>query len=217
MTYFIEKKVNSEAGMDSSTSFNMAHLAKKTPVDTASSTELEEVVDVRVGEENSIEFASADYSMQKKKWRKGEVTFDSDDQDCGKIQKCHQDEDYTYRQLLNRLNHLSNTGAASEGGRRDRKKLPAPEIAHQDRMKTLFMNFGQLCHKLHRSYRDVANYLGSELSTRWNVKENGKLLRRGRYEREDLMRIIRLYVLEYVRCSSCKSRKPTWYVIGEYD
>lgn len=168
------------------------------------------------GEEEVIDFPAPDFSKPKKKWRKAKIIFDTEDDGASRVvSHTHEkqpwdgtDRDYTYNELVLRAFQFL-YGKGSSGGRRTggKKKisLPLPVVAREGTKKTVFMNFGSTCKQIHRQPDHLLQYIGSELGTTGNIQDGGRLVLKGRFSAEAILKVLKAYMMEYVICTSCKS------------
>lgn len=174
-------------------------------------------------EDEVIDFPPPDYTGKKKRWTKRKVIFadDGDDAD-GEGQRTKgtrsivvqpwdsSDRDYTYSELINRafqFLHGKNPALASSAAGTGRKKisLQLPQVAREGTKKTVFLNFGAICKQIHRQQDHLLQYLGAELGTTGNIQDGGRLVIKGRFTGEAIVKVIKRYMGEYVICSSCRS------------
>jgi translation initiation factor 2 subunit 2 len=109
-----------------------------------------------------------------------------------------------YQNLLDRLFKMlnkNNIGLVIK----DKTIIQTPKIAREGTKKTIFLNFEEICIKLHRESDHVVAYISTELGTTVSIQEGGRLVLRGRFNQKGIENILRNYINEYVLCGSCKS------------
>lgn len=175
-------------------------------------------------EEEVIDFPPPDFTRKKKRWTKPKVVFSDDGDDADGEQGAgskgtrttvvqpwdNSDRDYTYPELINRafqFLHGKNPALASASASTGRKKisLQLPQVAREGTKKTVFLNFGFICKQIHRQQDHLLQYLGAELGTTGNIQDGGRLVIKGRFTGEAIVKVIKRYMGEYVICSSCRS------------
>ena len=109
-----------------------------------------------------------------------------------------------YEILLNRLFEILNEKNVSLLFK-DKTIIQTPKIAREGSKKTLFLNFQDICIKLHRNNNHVLTYISTELGTIASVQEGGRLVLRGKFNQKGIEHVLRNYISEYVLCGSCKS------------
>ena len=175
--------------------------------------------------EQPADFAPPDFTGKKKK-KKKKVVFDDefDDQmdaggNLGQAESSSRrevapqpwdgtDRDYSYQELISRafqFQHAKNPAASSIGTTRQKLTLQAPRVAREGTKKTVFLNFGPICKSIHRQQDHVLQYMSAELGTTGNIQDGGRLVMKGRFNSEGIVKALRRYMGEYVICKSCRS------------
>lgn len=174
--------------------------------------------------EPPADFAPPDFTGKKKK-KKKKVVFDDefDDQmDPGNLGETESssrrevppqpwdgtDRDYSYQELISRafqFQHAKNPTSSSIGTTRQKLTLQAPRVAREGTKKTVFLNFGAICKSIHRQQDHVLQYMSAELGTTGNIQDGGRLVMKGRFNSEGIVKALRRYMGEYVICKSCRS------------
>ncbi len=176
-------------------------------------------IDLNAGaeaEEAVVDFPPPDFTLPKKRWRKAKVVFDDEEVSTKVVRRAAvvqpwdgTTRDYTYSELINRafqFLHGKNPALAADGGRGKKKiSLQLPQVAREGTKKTVFMNFGAICKSIHRQQDHLLQYMGAELGTTGNIQDGGRLVIKGRFTGESIVKVLKRYMSEYVICTSCRS------------
>ncbi|MBS7607460.1 translation initiation factor IF-2 subunit beta [Candidatus Bathyarchaeota archaeon] len=99
----------------------------------------------------------------------------------------------------------------SEVFRRERLEVPkASSVTFGSR--TFLNNFKDICEVLNRDPEHVLRYLSKEMATSGSI-EGSRAVFQGRFEDEEINRLIRRYMEEFVICPICK--RPDTKIIKE--
>nr|UXY87745.1 translation initiation factor eiF2 beta-subunit [Cryptomonas curvata] len=118
-----------------------------------------------------------------------------------------------YEALLNRLFEILKQNSVNLA-LKDKTIIQTPKIARDGTKKTLFLNFQEICLKLHRKSDHILTYISAELGTTASIQEGGRLVLRGKFNQKGIEHVLRNYISEYVLCGSCKS-VDTYFKKGE--
>lgn len=119
------------------------------------------------------------------------------------------DRDYTYHELLARVfRTIRQHNPEFTGDRRQLVMIP-PRVAREGSKKTAFGNFAEVCNRMHRNQEHFMAYIFAELGTEGSVDGESRLLIRGRFVQQQIEKIVRSYITEYVQCKTCKSPDTT--------
>jgi translation initiation factor 2 subunit 2 len=77
------------------------------------------------------------------------------------------------------------------------------QVVPEGKKKTVFINFYEICRKLHREPSHVQEYILSELVTTGSIDAKNNFILNGRYSVNHLEHIIKKYVWDYVLCRGC--------------
>ena len=103
-----------------------------------------------------------------------------------------------YERLLDRvMSELPET----VGKRGDRAIILNPILIHEAR-RTIITNFKDLAEKLNRDPRHLARFIFKE-SGKPGVLDNERLMIQGKLSNDELRRLLKLYVKEFVKCPLC--------------
>lgn len=94
------------------------------------------------------------------------------------------------------------------------KEKPKTVMGHQLYVRegpnqTSFLNFVDVCKKMHRHPDHVMAFLLAELRASGSLRKQRRLFVDGRFPAEDFEEILRRYATEYVICIGCKSPDTT--------
>ncbi|XP_065879410.1 eukaryotic translation initiation factor 2 subunit beta-like [Euphorbia lathyris] len=90
-------------------------------------------------------------------------------------------------------------------GDRRRTVIRPPLVLREGTNKTFFVNFMDLCKKMHRQPDHVMAFLLAELGTSGSLDGQQRLVVKGIFAPKKIERILRGYINEYVSCLGCKS------------
>ena len=116
---------------------------------------------------------------------------------------------YPYETLLGRLHELINEKNPSIGVKSTITLRP-PQIVRVGSKKVGFVNFAEACESLNRSQDHVFQFFIAELGTTGSITSDFQLILKGRYTQKHFESLLRRYIIEYVQCSMCKSRKTVF-------
>ncbi|CAB4278387.1 unnamed protein product [Prunus armeniaca] len=94
------------------------------------------------------------------------------------------------------------------------KEKPKTVMGHQlyvsqGKKETSFLNFVDVCKKMHRQPDHVMAFLLAELGASGSLHKQRRLYVDGSFPAEDFEEILRRYAIEYVFCVGCKSPDTT--------
>lgn len=81
--------------------------------------------------------------------------------------------------------------------------IQPPQVIRSGTKKTLWINFQHICNTINRKFDHVLLYMMSELGTTGAIDNNQRLLIKGRFPPSQIESILRTYIIDFVRCSSC--------------
>lgn len=118
------------------------------------------------------------------------------------------DRDYTYLELLERVNSLLRAKNPSLTTRK-RHTLPPPEMARVGTRKTMWANFPKICMAMHRAIPHLQSFMLAELGTQGSIDGNQRLVLKGRFEAKQIESLLKKYIIEYVTCHMCRNPETT--------
>ena len=80
-----------------------------------------------------------------------------------------------------------------------------PQVAREGSKKTVFVNFKDMCKKMHRTMEHVMSYFNAELGVPCSLDPEGKLTFKGRFTPKQIESVVRKYMIAYVQCQMCKN------------
>lgn len=111
--------------------------------------------------------------------------------------------EFPYTQLLNRifgkLNDMRGTG------KREKPKMPLPDVCAQGSRRTHFTNFKRIVDILKRPIEHVKQFYMCELNCEANTTQEGGIILRGRFRQQQMKSLLVKYMAEFVTCKNCKS------------
>ncbi|WPK24228.1 hypothetical protein PUMCH_001495 [Australozyma saopauloensis] len=84
-------------------------------------------------------------------------------------------------------------------------KIPPPICQREGSKKTLFSNVQAIATVLQRNPEHLILYLFAELGTSGSIDGEKRLVLKGKFQPNQIMTVIKRYILEYVICRTCKS------------
>jgi translation initiation factor 2 subunit 2 len=110
---------------------------------------------------------------------------------------------YSYQEMLQ---HVTDQGRQKGDGRLARAlNIPPPVVTRRGK-KTMLSNFLVICEKLKRTPEHVKQYICSEESMEASIDGEGALVLSGRVTPSVIERLIRAYIIAYVKCGVCGSK-----------
>ncbi|KAI3644981.1 hypothetical protein MP228_011145 [Amoeboaphelidium protococcarum] len=115
------------------------------------------------------------------------------------------DRDYTYHELLDRVFRIIKQHNPDFGGQRKGIVMTQPDVYKEGSKKTAFANIVPICQQMGRPVDHLISYLYAELATQGSTDGSGRLIIKGRFQQGQIESVLRKYIVEYVRCQTCKS------------
>ncbi|KAL7718188.1 Translation initiation factor 2 beta subunit [Entamoeba marina] len=109
---------------------------------------------------------------------------------------------YAYDDLLDMIFSQCNI---SQNNNTKEKELPQVKVVKEGSKRVNWINFSDICRRLHREPEDVKLFVLEELMTTGSVDAKGGFTVRGKYYSSQLENIIYKYVKQYVICKVCDS------------
>lgn len=135
----------------------------------------------------------------KKKPKKPRAQATSDIQATPDEQILPSDEpDYTYQEMLAMLSSKLSVVPESV-------KIPAPVVGKEGTKVTIIVNFRDICGSVCRSTELTMLFFSVETGSKVSLAAGGSALRLwGVYRQLEIERILKKFIVGYVRCSGCK-------------
>lgn len=86
----------------------------------------------------------------------------------------------------------------------DEMKLGLPQLGRSGK-KIIWTNFMDTCKRLNRDKASVMKYFSSELGTDVFLNGTEELTFKGKYNQNDITKILKNYVNQQIKCKSCSS------------
>eukprot|EP00286_Rhodomonas_abbreviata_P017015 CAMPEP_0181323184 /NCGR_PEP_ID=MMETSP1101-20121128/19639_1 /TAXON_ID=46948 /ORGANISM="Rhodomonas abbreviata, Strain Caron Lab Isolate" /LENGTH=217 /DNA_ID=CAMNT_0023431173 /DNA_START=34 /DNA_END=687 /DNA_ORIENTATION=- len=111
---------------------------------------------------------------------------------------------YPYADILQRVyDAIAEKNPELMGGKKF--TMIPPQVAREGSKKTVFVNFKDMCKRMHRTMEHVMSYFNAELGVACSLDPEGKLTFKGRFTPKQIESVVRNYMLSYVQCQMCKS------------
>jgi translation initiation factor 2 subunit 2 len=110
--------------------------------------------------------------------------------------------DYTYSDMLDRVNIIMNVNNPHE---KERRTMHPPKLSKLGTKKTLWVNFQEICTILQRPPGHVSQFFMAELGTDGSIDGNQRLVIKGKYVPKYIESLLKKYIVEYVTCQMCRS------------
>ncbi len=147
--------------------------------------------------ENEVEETLPEYTFPTKKRKKQtEVTTTIE-------------TDYSYTELLARLFTSLRRDNPMFDMPQTRLQVPFPQLVAVGTKRTMWINFLKTCEILHRLVDHLQSFIVVELCTTASIDVNGRLVIRGRLQRQKIESLLTKYIDEYVKCGVCKQTDTT--------
>eukprot|EP00287_Rhodomonas_sp_CCMP768_P008259 CAMPEP_0196717632 /NCGR_PEP_ID=MMETSP1091-20130531/999_1 /TAXON_ID=302021 /ORGANISM="Rhodomonas sp., Strain CCMP768" /LENGTH=212 /DNA_ID=CAMNT_0042058045 /DNA_START=30 /DNA_END=668 /DNA_ORIENTATION=- len=111
---------------------------------------------------------------------------------------------YPYADILQRVyDAIAEKNPELMGGKKF--TMIPPQVAREGSKKTVFVNFKDMCKRMHRTMDHVMSYFNAELGVACSLDPEGKLTFKGRFTPKQIESVVRNYMIAYVQCQMCKS------------
>ena len=87
--------------------------------------------------------------------------------------------------------------------RHERFEMPAAESFMQGH-KTIVKNFTSILKVLNRDKKHLFKYLAKETASAAAIDDNGRLVLNGKFNREQVNKLIASYIVQFILCPECK-------------
>ena len=82
--------------------------------------------------------------------------------------------------------------------------IDKPDIKYENR-KTFWYNYGKNCSQINRSMEQLKKFIEKEMTVETSINDKSNLILRGKYNFAMIACAYKKYILNYVKCSTCKS------------
>eukprot|EP00331_Platyophrya_macrostoma_P022166 CAMPEP_0176444280 /NCGR_PEP_ID=MMETSP0127-20121128/22964_1 /TAXON_ID=938130 /ORGANISM="Platyophrya macrostoma, Strain WH" /LENGTH=240 /DNA_ID=CAMNT_0017829749 /DNA_START=3 /DNA_END=725 /DNA_ORIENTATION=+ len=110
---------------------------------------------------------------------------------------------FTYDLLLNRIYDMLKANNPTLG-EKTKLVLKPPQVVKMKGKRTAWVNFGEICEKMHRPTDHVCAFMLAELGTEGSV-DGEKMILKDKQLVKNIENLLKKYITEYVTCSLCKS------------
>lgn len=110
--------------------------------------------------------------------------------------------DLVYNVLLNEIFDTISDNSQLFGNKKNR--IDKPDIKYQNR-KTFWYNYGINCSQINRSMEQLKKFIDKEMAVETSINDKSNLILRGKYSFAMIASAYKKYILNYVKCSTCKS------------
>jgi len=86
--------------------------------------------------------------------------------------------------------------------------IDKPDVKYENR-KTFWYNYGKNCYQINRNMDQLKRFIEKELAVESSINDKSNLIIRGKYNFAMIANIYKKYIINYVRCSTCKSIETT--------
>lgn len=86
--------------------------------------------------------------------------------------------------------------------------IDKPDVKYENR-KTFWYNYGKNCSQINRNMDQLKRFIEKELAVESSINDKSNLIIRGKYNFAMIANIYKKYIINYVRCSTCKSIETT--------
>lgn len=82
--------------------------------------------------------------------------------------------------------------------------IDKPDIKYENR-KTFWYNYGKNCSQINRNMEQLKKFIEKEMAVETSINDKSNLILRGKYNFAMIASAYKKYILNYVKCSTCKS------------
>jgi translation initiation factor 2 subunit 2 len=112
---------------------------------------------------------------------------------------------YTYEQLLDRINLLLGRTENSMDSNTKRKSIEYPEVERLGTTKVLWTNFDKTCKVLNRKHEHIMKFFLHDFGTDGSLNEDKNFVLKGRFTSKQFEVILSKYIATYIKCQNCNS------------
>ncbi len=158
---------------------------------------LDEVV-IALGEDLEL------LNSKKKKKKKALKALEDTEDEVVKVTDDVDDTSFTYDQMLNRLYDQLYANRPEMRADVASKRIKPPSLAKIGTKKTCWTNFSDYQVTFNRPIDHMQSFVLSELGTTGSLNEDNQLIMKTRIMTKNVESLLRKYIDQYVRCSTCK-------------
>ena len=82
--------------------------------------------------------------------------------------------------------------------------IDKPDVKYENR-KTFWYNYGNNCSQINRTLDQLKKFIEKEMAVETSINDKSNLILRGKYNFPMIANTYKKYILNYVKCSTCKS------------
>lgn len=110
--------------------------------------------------------------------------------------------DLVYTVLLDEI--FDTLGDNSQLFGNKKNHIDKPDIKYENR-KTFWYNYGKNCSQINRTMDQVKRFIEKEMAVETSINDKSNLILRGKYNFPMIANAYKKYIINYVKCSTCKS------------
>lgn len=110
--------------------------------------------------------------------------------------------DLVYTTLLDEIYDTLSDNSQLFGNKKNH--IDKPDIKYENR-KTFWYNYGKNCSQINRTMDQVKRFIEKEMAVETSINDKSNLIIRGKYNLAMIGSAYKKYILNYVRCPTCKS------------
>lgn len=107
-----------------------------------------------------------------------------------------------YTTLLDEIFDTINDNSQLFGNKKN--IIDKPDIKYENR-KTFWYNYGKNCSQINRNMEQLKKFIEKEMAVETSINDKSNLIMRGKYNFAMIASTYKKYILNYVKCSTCKS------------
>jgi translation initiation factor 2 beta subunit (eIF-2beta)/eIF-5 len=110
--------------------------------------------------------------------------------------------DLVYTTLLDEIYDTISDNSQLFGNKKN--LIDKPDIKYENR-KTFWYNYGKNCSQINRSMDQLKRFIEKEMAVETSINDKSNLILRGKYNFAMIASTYKKYIINYVKCSTCKS------------
>lgn len=131
----------------------------------------------------------------------GELDIESTTNIEGKINTL-ESSDLVYTVLLDEIYDTLSDNSQLFGNKKNH--IDKPDIKYENR-KTFWYNYGKNCSQINRTMDQLKRFIEKEMAVESSINDKSNLIIRGKYSFAMIASAYKKYIINYVKCSTCKS------------
>ena len=110
--------------------------------------------------------------------------------------------DLVYTVLLDEIFDTLSDNSQLFGNKKNH--IDKPDIKYENR-KTFWYNYGKNCSQINRTMDQLKRFIEKEMAVETSINDKLNLILRGKYNFAMIANAYKKYIINYVKCSTCKS------------